>query len=430
MNAAATVGNLVDLATGTALAKTPAGNGLAPQVALDTIANALVGCVNSEGAGSAACSTLFSATTVNGASPATTIEAVLNMARKPGANVPAVYGLATAAAVFQPMPATTPNDLTLSITYGAPTLKGPYFPAVDAAGNVWVPNFLNATLTELGPGGQVLSGSSGFTGGGLNEPYAVAIDAAGDPWVTNFGPVGASTVTKFLANGTPAAGAYACGAACYFPAFDAAGNLWVTGTTRATVLSPAGAVLKTFATNNGDSGVAVDGSGNAWLIGGPGSLMRLGLPAVQVAFPEGVTSLDGDELTTVALDAAGNAWYGSSRNNALGESSSTGAPISPPGGFTGGGLKGPAGIAVDGSGRVWVANRDGNTLSEFGTDGTAVSPDGGYQAEYLSNPRGVVVDPSGNVWITNFTGNSVTEFVGIATPTATPASPGNHAALP
>lgn len=429
-NAVATVSSLVDMATGVALSATPGGNGVAPQATLNTIANALVGCVNSVGAGAAACSGLFAATTMNGVAPATTMDAALNMARNPGANVAAVYALATATATFQPMLTAVPNDLTLSITYGASSLAGPYFPAFDAAGNLWVPGFLNSSLTELGPTGEVLSGSTGFTGGGLNEPYAVAVDASGNPWVTNFGPVGASTVTKFLANGTPAANAYACGTTCYFPAFDAAGNLWVSGTQRATVLSPAGAVLKTFATNNGDSGVAVDGSGNAWLIGAPGSLMRLGLPAVQASIPEPVTAAGGDELTTVAVDAGGNVWYASSKNSALGESSAAGTLVSPAGGFTGGGLKGPAGIAVDGSGRVWVANRDGSTLSGFGSDGTALSPAAGYQSQYVSNPRGLAVDPSGNVWLTNFTNNSVTEFVGIATPTATPVLPGNHGQRP
>jgi hypothetical protein len=42
-----------------------------------------------------------------------------------------------------------------------------------------------------------------------------------------------------------------------------------------------------------------------------------------------------------------------------------GLPISPPTGFTGGALDGPAGIAVDGSGNIWLSNNNGNSVTEF-----------------------------------------------------------------
>ncbi len=113
--------------------------------------------------------------------------------------------------------------------------------------------------------------------------------------------------------------------------------------------------------------------------------------------------------------------------------------LSPTGGYTGGGLSGPAGLAIDGSGRVWIANRDNNSITEFSNSGTPLSPSTGLGTDSyvtqqvnvgLSGPRGIAIDPSGNIWVTNFTYNSVTEFVGAATPAATPIAQTTHGKLP
>ena len=57
-NAFANAANLETIGTGVALATTPAGNGTVPQAEINTLANILAACVNSNGTGSA-CSTLF-----------------------------------------------------------------------------------------------------------------------------------------------------------------------------------------------------------------------------------------------------------------------------------------------------------------------------------------------------------------------------------
>ena len=58
-NAFATVANLVDVSNGTARSTTPGGAGTAPQRNLNTIANALGACVQTNGASSAQCKELF-----------------------------------------------------------------------------------------------------------------------------------------------------------------------------------------------------------------------------------------------------------------------------------------------------------------------------------------------------------------------------------
>jgi hypothetical protein len=427
-NAFLTINNLVDIGSGAARNESVQGDGVVPQNEINSLANLLVTCVNSDG--TAACAPLFSnATGLDGSAPTDTIAAALNIAHNPGANVVALFTASQTTPFFQPTLAVAPNDWSLAITFYSANMPGPYFPAIDSAGNIWVPAFANNTLTEFDSNGNIIANTNA---GGLNLPFATAIDAHDNVWVTNFGPPGTSSVSKFSPTGTPISGApYTCADACFFLAFDANQNLWISGSDRATVLQPSGALLKQFATSAYDSGIAVNSTGIAWTIGQPRSLYRLGLSATLSAFPESVTSATSEnELTTLAIDSADNIWYSSNKNNAIGKSDKNGVLISPANGYTGGGLNGPAQLAIDGSNRLWIANRDGNSLSAFTNAGAPISPATGYQAAGLSNPRGLAIDASGNVWLTNFTFNSITEFIGIATPSATPISTSTHGLRP
>jgi sugar lactone lactonase YvrE len=429
-NAFLTVPNLVDLSSGAARIQNVAGNGDVPQSKINSLANLLVTCVNSDGG--AGCAPLFSnAPGHSGAAPADTIVAALNISHNPGANASALFNASLTSPVFGPALAAAPNDWTLALTFNAGKMVAPYFPAIDSIGNVWVPGYIGNNLTEFDPTGKILSDANGFTGGGLNLPYSIAIDASDNPWVVNFGPLNASTISKFSTTGASlTSSAFPCATACFFPAFDAAQNLWVSGTDRTTILRGDGSVLKTFPTATYDSGIAVNSAGIGWTIGQPRTLFRFTLPATQSSTAETSTAAAGNDLTSLAVDSSDNIWYASSLNNAIGVSDKNGAPVSPAAGYTGGGLKGPAQIAIDGSNRVWVANRDGSSLSAFTNTGVAISPAAGYQADGLSNPRGLAIDASGNIWLTNFTANSITEFIGIATPSATPISATTHGQRP
>jgi hypothetical protein len=428
-NAFLTITNLVDVASGAARIQNVGGNGDVPQAEINTLANMLVTCVNSDGT---ACTPLFSNTPdSSGVTPTNTVTAALNIARKPGANVPALFTASQITPTFQPTLAAAPNDWSLALTFYADRMVGPYFPAIDSVGNVWVPAYASNTLIEFDPTGSLLSSANGFTGGGLNLPYAIAIDARDNPWVINFGPINASTVSKFSPVGVSLLSSpFACDTQCFFPAFDAAQNLWISGSQHATILGPDGSVVKKFATSGFDSGIAINSAGVGWSIGQPSLLYRIGLPATITSTTETTTASSGTDLASVAIDSADNVWYASNKNNAIGVSDKNGVLVSPANGYTGGGLKGPAQIAIDGSNRVWVANREGNTLSAFTNSGVAISPATGYQAAGLSNPRGLAIDASGNVWLTNFTYNSITEFIGIATPSATPISATTHGQRP
>jgi streptogramin lyase len=429
-NAFRAVPNLVDIATGNARLQSVQGNGDVPQAEINSLANLLVNCVNSDG--TAGCAQLFSnAPDSTGAEPTDTVIATLNIAHNPGANPAALYAASQLTAPFQPTLTAAPNDWTLALTFYADSMVGPYFPAIDSTGNIWIPGYANNTLTEFDTTGKNLSGETGFTGGGLNLPYSIAIDAIDNAWVVNFDSTNSSTVSKFSAAGVSLISSpFACDTECFFPAFDAAQNLWISGSQRATVLRPDGSVLKKFTiTPAYDSGIAVNSTGIGWTIGQPGLLYRITLPSTYSTTTE-TTTATGTDLTSVAIDSADHVWYASAKNNALGVSDKNGVLVSPSNGYTGGGLKGPAQIAIDGSNRVWIANRDGNSLSAFTNTGAPISPTTGYQAPNISGPRGLAIDASGNVWLTNFTYNTLTEFIGIATPAATPISPTNHGQRP
>jgi hypothetical protein len=154
----------------------------------------------------------------------------------------------------------------------------------------------------------------------------------------------------------------------------------------------------------------------------------------------------------IAIDATGNAWTPSSATNTLYRVLTTKAgsiPLSPAGGYTGGGLNTPFGVGIDGNGTVWETNTGsiafgtgattctGCSISAFlGSNGKAVTPgsvgtsgssyynpNGGYVSGNTSGNVGygnLAIDGSGDMWIVNSGENSVTEIIGVATPTVTP----------
>ena len=428
-NAFLTASSIFDAPTGRALAETPAGSGIVPQAEINTLANVVAPCVNAY----SACASLFRyARDSDGNTPADTVSALLNIVHNPGANVTGLFALAKSQP-FLPALTAAPNDWTIAITFFAEGLAGGYYPAIDSAGNLWVPGYANNTLTEFDPLGNILSGASGFAGGGLSQPFSVAIDAHDNAWVTNYGAgtVGGPSVSEFSASGQPVTtNGFTCGAGCTSLAIDTLQNLWVSGSPQVETLRSSGTPVSSFSTNTLASGIAINSRGQGWVVGQGRNLFRLTLPGKAEQFSETVTAASGTEITPVAVDGADNVWFASSKGNALGQHDGNGLAISPTGGYTGGGLNGPAGLAIDGANTVWVANRDGNSISQFSPSGAAISGSTGYRAIGISNPRGIAVDGSGNVWIANFTSNSVTEFLGLATPAVTPITPDTHGQRP
>ncbi len=400
-NAFANATNLADITTGAALNITPAGNDrCSPTHEINTLANILASCINSTGPASTPCSTLLSTALPNGASgtqPTDTATAALNIAHNPALNVAALYALITSNAPFQPTLASAPDNFTVALF-------------VSSGSNV----------------GNLL-------------PMGIAVDASGNIWTANDG---FESVSKFSSLGAPLSpsSGFPLSPSSTSPrriAIDSLGNAWVVSGTifdglyNVFKLSSSGTSLSG---DNGLSGgglntpsaIAIDGADNVWVTNttafayGPSSLVssvsefsNSGSPLSPAG---GFLGGGMSNATSIAIDNTGNVWIGNSGNCcSISELSNSGVPISPAnptgGNFTNGATGEASGVAVDSFGDAWTANNVAS-VSEYSNSGVPISPSGGYQ---LTQPvrhelYAIAIDGAGNVWIADEITNSIVEL--------------------
>jgi len=443
-NAFGSVTNTVSNTYGAANAITHGGNGIVPTLLINTLADVIASCVNSNGsmATNMPCSNLFLATTVNGVVPANTIEALLAIATHPSNNVSNIFNLVAATAPFQPTMVAKPNDLTLSIRYTGGGIHTPQGLAIDVTGNVWLAN-TNNTLTEMTAAtGDFLTGSGGFSSTALDGPLSLGIDTAGKIWVSNCGlsctgTTNPSSLSVFTPSGGTLTAQNLTGSSLAVPygiSIDGTNRAWVananarTASVFTTAGQQSGATGYTSQTLANPTAIALDSTGNAYVLS-PSSSALVEFTSTGAA---GTNSAVGTAANlsypfALAVDAAGTPWVVNQGNNSV---------VSVSGGHTGvqalgGGLSLPNGIALDGAGTVWVSNATGS-ISAFTKTGTALSPSTGFQSG-STFANAVAVDGSGAVWVsscgTYCTGSgtddgSVYQIVGAATPVVTPIALG------
>jgi streptogramin lyase len=472
-NAFATATNLETLSTGVALATTPVangGNGTVPQSEINTLANILAACVNTNGsmASGSPCSTLFANALSGGTTgtpPTDTATAAINIAHNPGANITNLYGLQTGSTTFQPDLGTQPNDFTIALSFTGGGIDGPDSLAVDGSGNVWVANSGNNTVSKFnGATGAPISTAGGYTGGAgdITAPFAIAIDQSGNAWVANFEvdvnngvtitEVSPPSVSELTSSGAGATGSPFTGGGLNNNgqnggsprdiAFDANGNAWIANNsgsltelngTNGAAISPATTGFPISPSGAYPSGVAVDSAGHVWVAG----YLQDYVYEMDVSNGSQVgTSTAGvgtlQEPYSIAIDASNNLWLPNyyDSNVLAGISVSELTSLTAGSVYNPGGLSDPSGIAVDGAGNVWVASGIGDVV-ELNNSGAAVSPSAGYTSSALGSAFDVAVDGSGNVWVANALvpvtyapGVNVVEFVGAATPVVTPLATG------
>jgi len=422
-----------------------------PQQRLATLANSLVACSGASSSPLCsellACATpgaTFGGGTCtagpSAARPADSLQAVLAIARNAGTvSMAGIYDVATRNAVFAPALAAAPNDWTLALNFTNVGLSSPTALSLDAAGNVWVANY-NDRVVKLAPDGSALSPPGGYTGGRLHESFGLAIDAANHVWVANEESPGVNsgsgTITELAADGTILSGASGySGGGLDFPQsvdIDSSGNVWITnaGNASITELSSAGVPLSpaTGYTGGGVSypvKLAFDLAGDVWVANqAADAVSKLGPSGDALSPAGGYTGGGLDVPQGVAVDAHGNAWVSNYYGNSITALSSSGAPLSATA-YGGGGLMRPGDVEIDGAGRIWVADYLGNAVSELqGADdtspGTPLSPAAGFSAGNLLQPFALAIDASGNVWVSNFGNASVTELIGAAAPVGMP----------
>jgi XrtJ-associated TM-motif-TM protein len=431
-NAFANAANLVSISTGQPLATTPnstTGNvGTVPQEEINTLADVMATCVNtndSSGSISSNCSSLFALTKsagTSGTTPSDTATSMINIAHNPWANVSSIYPMPLPTSPYAPALPAQPNDWTIAIAFTAGGIKVGSLNtseqvAIDGSGNAWIANPSTGTVTELSPLGVALTGASGLaTTCGGRGCTGVAIDLAGYVWIVSEGSTGSVIKT----NGSSSASYPTGGSYSLFDAIDGSGNVWVTNytTSKTSYLNGStGAAIGTspFAGGNqsGDYGIAIDSTGNAWVANSNASYVtRITSAGTATGFSVGGATYD------VAIDASSNVWATILGNNKLAKLSNGGSALAT---FSGGGLSSPDGMSIDGNGNVWVADLATSArISEFNNSGTAITSSTGYQSTGLSSPDRIAVDGSGNVWVTNGGNANVTEFIGAATPVMTP----------
>lgn len=418
--------NLASVATGFSPGAAPA-DAVVPADKINTLANALAACVNSDG-GVGACTTLMAAATPSGGTaPTNTIDAALNIARNPGTNVAAVYGLPTAAAPFQPALAIVPNDWTLAVSFKTGTTVASDF-AIDASGNVGLVATdgsygVSATGAQLAPG-----------------PYdgkAIAFDPFGNKWIARSGSAyiyriaaDQSSLANPITTTGPNVGAGSI-------AIDGTGNVWYTcpDCTQVRKLGTDGLEAAVSPVVGGSgvilSALSIDPSENVWV----GNFTYSGFNILKpdaTLYSSNTYSCGSDcgVSSFIANDHAGQGWFVGHNLTLVSSIGGSLTNIDPPSG----GIFNPAAVAIDGAGSAWVANTNNilsltpgaattaGSISHFDGAGAALSPATGFSSPTLSTPQGIAVDGSGNVWLRNTGAATLTVFVGAATPVATPFS--------
>jgi len=208
-----------------------------------------------------------------------------------------------------------------------------------------------------------------------------------------------------------------------YPAVDASGDVWVANNDVIYELGPTGAFVSpaTGFTGPGQeaasfttSSVAIDPSGNAWVVGSGTSGGKLYEVSSAGSFLNPVGGFSSVNPYSMAVDGTGVVWIAGymfvERISSSGAVLSTGQSTY---------IYEPYGIAFDPAGHAWIANTTGllelssslNILSNGGT--------GPYTGSDYSDTTAVAVDHTGNLWVTNIgTGNAgwVTKVTSAGTP--------------
>ena len=492
-NAALSVTNLVEPTSGQAystLTRTGAVTGystspvvtITPDTAkINTIANILASCINSNGstASGSACNTLFTSSNPNQPA-ADTLQATYNLAKYPTStfngqsNIPMLFALSTANPPFQPQLATAPSDWTIAVTFGSSasqTVNGqpvylvtrPQNLAIDGTGNVWIDNVGSQTpgtpgnsVSELSPQGaplrQIFVSAPGASDGRLlYNSLSLALDRDSNVYATSFGtPGGNGTIAqyKLLSNsvslfttnpgpvsivldgvgnllaltngGVPDFEAFQAGSTSGTSGFVLASNLVDTAASELTVSGDEIFFFGQGVTNGGTTQLVCNAGTQTT---GPGCVQTL----INGGGQNGSTATIVDQLNYV---------YATSPNGILTKINPNSTGLNNNFAYTVTSSTIPAlaqaqKLVIDGDANLWItsnASASGSLLEVASADASVKSPNNasGFAHTY-SSPSKVAIDSSGNVWIGNAgaaasgsTQGFITEIIGQAGPAITP----------
>ena len=267
-------------------------------------------------------------------------------------------------------------------------------------------SLFSLTPTSSGTPGGTLGAMIGIAQGQLsvNTAALFALSPAAPPFQPSLGSAPADftiSVTYTLGSGTPLPANVA---------IDGSGNVWISnyGSVKSPAsadsiikLSPVGAILSgtgfTAGPVSAPQGLAIDDTGNVWVAGLGGSILRLNnAGAVTSGFPVSA----GSQPQAIALDTGGAAWISNAGDNTVWQISSSGTTLHS--GITSPGFSMPEGIAVDTTGNIWVSGEGSNSILKLNSSGVVQSGSGaGFTGGGLNGPSGLQIDGTGNVWLAN-----------------------------
>ena len=312
---------------------------------------------------------------------------------------------------------------------------------LDTWGTLWISNFgfFGTTCpTELRPAANSVSRFSlegvpyspdeGYTQGGIGSPQGIVSDQAGNIWIAN---ACNGTVTQYLSSApgdTPEVGwTYSVDpdAKPFAIWIDEAGDGWISDNFNETIFKLSGedgslliGPISGAGTGiNQPMGIVVDRFGYIWV----SNSGIVHVPCATGDETQHFGSLEPDPFAASVTQFAPDGTVVGVHQNA--------------------GVVAPWGITVDGDGHIWVGNFGGQRVGRLcGADpakcppgmspGDPIGPAGGYPSDALQRTTGLGVDLSGNVWatnnwlqdppLTNPGGDGVVLFIGVAAPVVAP----------
>jgi len=341
---------------------------------------------------------------------------------------------------FTPVLGSAPTDWLLGVRFVPPGLNIPEFMRLDKNGDLLVANYGGNSIIRLSSVGVPQSPIGGFQPAGIDGPKGFTVDGSGNVYIANFDN---DTVEVMNSAGTVTVPAFGTPTDFVRPnsaVLDSFNQLWVansgggSGAPDLTVVSTGGAINFSIS-----SGFALDepfivladttvSPNIMWVTNAAGG-------AVSRLVNDGTSTITGSraaavgtQLRGMALDTGGNVWVSdfNSGTGSVSKISNSATPSIIIGPVRVGGItttSQPSGIQVDPANHVWVNNLSGS-LTELDGNGNPISPPGGFTAGGLiSSPDiGIAIGRNGNVWIANTAnGNaSIVQLIGAGKPTQTP----------
>jgi uncharacterized protein (TIGR03437 family) len=342
---------------------------------------------------------------------------------------------------------------------------GPGGAAMDAAGNLYIPDCLNTRVRKVSHGVITTVAGGDFTGGTVLAtnpwllcPVAVAIDSANNLFIAEEGTNRIREVTNGVIT-TVAGGGLAGYNGDNIPvtvaelnsptgiAVDAAGNLYIADQLNNRIRKVSNGVITTVAGNgtagyNGDSipatsselnnpyGVAVDAAGNLYIADSGNNRIRMVSGGVITTVAgSGTQGFSGDngpaasadlnDPLGVVMDTAGNLYIGDTGNGRVRKVAGGVITTVAGGGILlgndtpalGAQFNYPSGVATDSAGSLYVADSNNNLIRKI-TNGviTTVAGNGtlGYSGDngpatsaQLNHPIAVAADSAGNLYVSD-----------------------------